>query len=222
MPTPQDMIDAVKRGDLARVTSLLDVDPMLVNAHSDTGDSAVLIGLYYGQRSIVDLLRARGASLNIFEAAAVGDAIRVAELLRESPGLVRSFSHDGWTALHLAAFFGSVAAAHALLAVGSDTGAWSRNGMHNQPLHAAVAGNHDEVVDLLITGGADVNTTYEQRTSPLHVAAQNGNALIARALLEAGASVNARQSDGKTPLAVASEAGHTEVTLVLNELGGVL
>lgn len=207
MSVAQDMIDAVKAGDAERVAALLHENPELAGARAGNGDSAVLLAAYYGHRPIAEALLRAGPQLTVFEAAASGQADRVAALLREHPELAHAYAHDGWTALHLAAFFGHTAAAEALLAGGADVHAWSRNSQGNQPLHAAAAGDHPELVSLLIIAGADVGARAAESFTALHSAAQNGNTAIIRALLDAGADPNAATADGRTPLDLAIAAG---------------
>ncbi len=54
-------------------------------------------------------------SLAIFAAAMQGDSARLEELLAANRSLVSAVSPDGWTPLHLAAFFGGADAARLLL-----------------------------------------------------------------------------------------------------------
>ena len=68
---------------------------------------------------------------------------------------LNAFAYDGWTPLHLAAFFGHLDAARALIDAGADIDAFSRNGLTNTPLHAATAGRHGDVALLLVEHGAD-------------------------------------------------------------------
>ena len=44
--------------------------------------------------------------MSVFEACAAGEMERVERLLASDPAAVNTFSADGWTPLHLAAFFG--------------------------------------------------------------------------------------------------------------------
>ena len=83
-----------------------------------------------------------------------------------------AYSYDGWTALHLAAFFGQLEAAARLLEAGGRLAAVSRNPLANTPLHAAVAGGQPDVSVFLIARGADVNATDSGRHTPLHIAAE--------------------------------------------------
>ena len=66
-------IDAIKAGEFERVKAMASADPTLIDARSRTGDSAILTAVYHRQKEIVNLLVARGATLSIFEACAVGE-----------------------------------------------------------------------------------------------------------------------------------------------------
>ena len=62
----------------------------------------------------------------MFEAAALGYADRLAEEL-ETGGRAQAVSADGFTALHLAAYFGKAEAARRLLDAGAEVDAVSQN-----------------------------------------------------------------------------------------------
>src|SRR3954454_21243086 len=130
-------IDAIKAGEFERVKAMLSAEPTLSDARSRTGESAILTAVYHRQKEIVNLLVARGAPLDLFEASAAGEIERVERLLRGGGGaLINSYSSDAWTPLHLAAFFGHTKIAETLLAHGADVAARSRNANANTPLHA--------------------------------------------------------------------------------------
>jgi len=78
-----DLLEAVKAGDVERVKALLEPDPALVNARDDSGNSAVLLAVYYGRKNVVELLLSYKPHMNLFEASAAGDLQRVTALLRE-------------------------------------------------------------------------------------------------------------------------------------------
>ncbi|KEO82419.1 ankyrin repeat domain-containing protein [Tumebacillus flagellatus] len=217
----REMLDAVKTRDIKRVQELLAADSSLANAPSEREDSPVLMSVYYGAKDITTLLLSRGAELTMYEASATGNTQRVRELVEADPTAINNLSHDGWTALHLAAFFGHRETAEVLLANGADHRIFSTNEMGNQPLHAAVAGRRTDVARLLIESGAELNTPSEPGWTPLHLAAQNGDLEIIEMLLARGVELNAKNNQDKTPLAYALEEGHTAVADLLKSKGAV-
>src|SRR5215467_11638001 len=98
-------IDAIKAGEFERVKAMVSAEPTLIDARSRNGDSAILTAVYHRQKEIVNLLVARGATMTLFDACAAGELERAERLLDEEPAALHAFSPDGWTPLHLAAFF---------------------------------------------------------------------------------------------------------------------
>ncbi|MFC4426056.1 ankyrin repeat domain-containing protein [Deinococcus navajonensis] len=79
------------------------------------------------------------------------------------------------------------------------------------PLGLAAFFGHDEVAELLLSHGADVNAVSRNAMAvqPLHSAAAGDHARLAQALVRAGAQVNAAQHGGFTPLMSAAQNGNT-------------
>jgi len=221
--TTTGFLDAVKAGDAAQVEQFLETDPALVNAKDDSGNSAILLAIYYGRKAVKDLLLAHDPELTLYEAAAVGDVKRVRALLDEdrdvAADLVNSFSHDGFTPLGLAAFFGRQEVVELLLARGAQVNVASKNRMRVMPLHSAVAGRHIGISRMLIEHGADVNAKQADGFVPLHGAAQNGQAEMIELLIEHGADVKTPTDDGRTSLAIALGEGHAEMADLLRRHG---
>ncbi|MGH7582579.1 MAG: ankyrin repeat domain-containing protein, partial [Gemmatimonadales bacterium] len=137
-----DLLDACRRNDLERVESLVTADPTLLNRHAATGETALLAALYHRSHDVVAWLRPRRWNRTVFEAAAIDDVETMTTLLALLPDAADSYSLDGWTPLHLAAFFGAAGAARQLLTHGADPRRIARNDMANTPLHAALAAKH--------------------------------------------------------------------------------
>ena len=148
--------------------------------------SAILGALYRGDRDAAGEAAA-GAELDVLEAAALGDADRVRELVSADRELVALRSPDGFTALHYATFFGTADAARVLLEHGADPGAVAENDMRVQPLHSAAAVDANETARLLLDAGADPNAVQEGGFRPIDAAVQNGNDELYALLLERGA-----------------------------------
>ncbi len=209
-----EFLEAVKKGDAERVRALFQKDSSLANAQDQKGVSAVLLASYHGHKDLAELLASRKPDLNILEASATGKTSRISLLIRKDPASVNSYSSDGFTALHLAAFFGGAEAVRLLLENKAPVNAVAKNPMKVTPLHSALARNDLPVVELLVAHGADVNATQQNGYTPLHEAAQNGNLQAIILLLSHGAKINAKTEDGKTPLALTTidsrEAGSRE------------
>jgi ankyrin repeat protein len=212
------IIDAIKAGDLAQVKALVTETPSLVDALAATGESAFLTAVYHRRKDIADLLRARGATMTIFEACAGGEIEEVQRLV-DAGAPLDAMSADGWTPLHLAAFFGHTKVAELLLDHGADAAARSINSNGNTPLHAALAGNHRLVAGLLLGAGADVNSTDAGGWRPLHLATANNNLDAMKALIAQGADVAASTRQGQTPLALALQGNHREAEALLRRHG---
>lgn len=160
--------------------------------------SNLLDALYRGDQEALDMALAAEPDLTIFEAAAVGRLERVHELLLLEGGFVDLWSPDGFTGLHLAAFFGHVDVAAELLKRGADVNAVSRNELGVQPINSAAAANHAEVVRLLLDHGADPSARDAAGFTPIHAAAQSGNDALYELLVEHGADQDAVTDDGRT------------------------
>ncbi len=139
MDEADGFFDAIKKGNAADVSRLLDGNPALARA-KQSGASALLTAVYYRQPAVTRILLDRGAAPDVFEASAVGDVERLRALLAEDPARANEFAPDGFTPLGLASFFGHPAAARLLLASGADPNQAARNGTRVAPLHSAVAG----------------------------------------------------------------------------------
>ncbi len=178
-------------------------------------DSPLLQALYRGMERLPRALMAEGYAPDLHEAAALGDAERVAALVAAGAP-VSGVGHDGWTPLHLAAFMGHAGSVRVLLAAGADVAAVGANPMANQPLHAAIAGRGDAgTIAALLGAGADVAYPAAAGTTPLHLAASRGNEGLSRTLIAAGADKAARTADGKTPAAIAAERGFSDLAKAL-------
>jgi ankyrin repeat protein len=218
------MLEAVKAGNAVQVRKLLDANASHVNARAETGESAILLSIYYGHQEIRDLLLSRGAELNIFEASAAGQIARLEALEKSAPGAIKTFSHDGFTPLHLAAFFGQKAVVDLLLVRGADVNATSKNASALRAIHSAVAHRGDPDVALaiaqaLVAAGAEINVAQQGGWTPLHAAAFHGHAAMVKFLLAHGGDVRAKADNGQDALAMAVSKKHDEAAALLRKHG---
>jgi uncharacterized protein len=210
--------DRIKSGDLASVRDMLAADPSLLDERNESGQAAFLLASYYQQAEIADYLLTLNPQLDVYLSTVAGRVDEMLAALDKDPSLLESHSSDGWTPLHLAAFFGRQQAAAALLARGANVDARSTNHMRNTPLHAAAAGRRFPLVKLLLENGANVNATQSGGWTALHGAAQSGDRALVELLLAHQALVHPRAENGQTALDLALLKGHQEIVELLGEL----
>jgi ankyrin repeat protein len=157
--------------------------------------SDLLQAIYNRDDAARDALQA-GAEVGPAEAAALG---RMDGL---DPG---ARSGDGFTALHLAAYFGGAETVRSLLAAGADPDADAANPFAVRPLHSAVSVRDHASVRALLAAGADPNVRQQGGYTPLHSAAHSDDAELVRLLLAHGADPALTADDGRTAADMAGE-----------------
>ncbi len=210
-----EIFEAIKAGDADRVSALVAGDASLATARNEQGISVVMWALYNQRRDLAEVVSAAKPSLDVMEAAAMGRIEELGELVVEDPARVGEHSLDGFTPLHLAAFFGQPAAVKWLLERGADPNAVAKNPTMVRPLHSAVASGLTESVVALVDGGADVNAAQQGGWTPLQAAAMHNRLEMVRSLLAAGADVAQQADDGKTAIGLAEAGGHDEMVKLL-------
>lgn len=219
MTAVRPLMLAIQQRDLEAAKAALERDASQATDAIPGGLSPLMFALYNGALEIAQLLKAF-RPLDVFEAAAMNDARRVAELVAAQPALTTEYSPDGWTPMHLAAFLGSREALFVLLGLGAPMEAISQNPMSNTPMHAAIAGPAGEALAPLLIGfGADVKYVGGSGVSALHLAASRGFDGLCKLLLSRGADRAGRTEDGKTAAEIARERGHLNTAAILDLAG---
>jgi len=116
--------------------------------------------------------------------------------------------------IHDAARDGDLAQVRALLKHNPDLVS-TRDSTGRTPLHFAAYEGHEDVVELLLAHGADVNAKADNGETPLHFAARKGYTNVVKLLWLHGADVDAKDNHGDTPLDLAAVYGNSAVAEVL-------
>jgi ankyrin repeat protein len=218
--------DAAKNGDLAKVQELLKKNPSLASSKDNYGLTPLHWAAVNGNKALAELLLANKAEVNAtnasgatpLHAAAMTGHETVAELLLANKAEVNAKNYDGLTPLYLAAMEGHKAVAERLLANKAEVNA--RDSKYGaSPLYVAAAKGHRDLVELLLKNKADANAKANNGTTPLHAAAEHGFRDIVELLLANGADVRARGNQGAAPLDLAAAQGHKDVVELLHQHG---
>ena len=212
----------VKTGNLESVRTALAEDPSLLDAMNKSGQSAFLLASYYRQPQVAQFLLSLNPKFDIFNACVAGRSDVVLSELDRDPSLLEAHSPDGWTVLHLAAFFGHPELVSTLLDRGADVDSRSTNPMKNTPLHAAVAGGNLAAAKILLEHKADPKAVQHGGWTAIHSAAQSGDRALVELLLASGANTNPRADNGQSPLDLALTMGKGDVAELLEHLGATL
>ena len=205
--TPDELFDAIEAGDVGRVDAMLDDDPSAASARDASGVSALMRALYRFDKALIESVKRRVEVLDVFEAAAFGDVDGLTQLLGDEPSLVSSYSGDGFTALHFAAFFGRPEAVALLVDRGAEVDAFGRGWMTGTAMHSAVSRLHADVVRILLDAGANPDVRQSAGWTPLHAAAMNADLTSVELLLASGADPTATNEEGRSVLDLANESG---------------
>jgi len=238
----QQFLKHIQRGATAEVADAVAADPSLITWRDAQGVSALMWSVYSGQTVIRNFLLVQianaGLPLDLFEAAAIGDPPEIIAAIEATPESVpqplvqlaqldpatpsdpmQSFSADGWTALHLAAAFGTPEAVQLLLSKGAKVDAVSNNPQSNQPLHAALAlSRNPETIQLLLQAGADPNARQTAGFTALFSVAAANRRDLAEILIAAGADPALTNTFGQSAASYARERTHTELADWLESL----
>ncbi|CAB1420038.1 unnamed protein product [Pleuronectes platessa] len=189
------------------VLTLLDYGAQVDKADSK-GRTPLIAAAYMGHHEAVEILLDRNAEVDLAD----GDgrtALSVAALCVPTAAGIKSY--------------GEVASL--LLERGADPGHRDHDGM--TPLLLAAYEGHEEVVELLLEAGADVDETAgpdgnvpaAAAVTPLLAAAAMGHMKTVSRLLFWGAAVDAIDCEGRTALCLAAARGSTEVVRALLDRG---
>ena len=140
----------------------------------------------------------------ILRAAKNNDYKTMVALIAEDPEAARASNQIGQTGLHVAAIWGSMQAAIALLRAGADVNARNQFGL--TPFHGAVQGDHYEFAKMLVELGANTKVRAKNGKMAIEVAKTDAMRILCGGqALEAHAAVIRSDASGLEALLTAGE-----------------
>lgn len=198
---------------------MLATDRALANSRTEAGFSAVVVAKLRGQDAALREILAANPTLDIHDAAYIGDVPGSRQILDADSSCIDAFSSDGYTPLDLASYFGHRELVAFLLERGAQVEHEIRNENLFTALTGAVAEGHPAIAKSLLEHGANVNHRYSEGATPLITASYNGDAGMVQLLLAHGAKMDAANATGQTAADVAADRGHGEVVAMLRMPG---
>ncbi|HEY6360165.1 MAG TPA: ankyrin repeat domain-containing protein [Vicinamibacterales bacterium] len=224
------LLSAAGKGDAARVATILDQHPAIVNERGALpGNSGSRTALHFGSghEAVVRTLLERGADPNIRDegdhafpihfAAERGDLAVVTLLIEHGADPIGGDTTHELDVLGWAVCFDSamhVDVARYLLAHGA-----------RHTLFSAVAMGESDVISGLAAAGADLHQRMDRtnrRRTPLHLAVVKKQVAALVALIDLGADLDLEDAVGLTPLDQAALDGEHEMVRLLIDAGAAL
>jgi len=210
VPSEDEMILAIRHCPPGETAGLLAEYHEIVDAKLG-GTSALLYACYAGRQDVAAAIARYRRSLDVFEAAALGDLDVLRSTLELSPSAADMTAPDGFHPLGLACYFRRKEAVALLLDRGADIAQPAANSTRVAPLHSAVAAGDAEIVALLLNRSAPVDARQQGGFTPLMSAAVRGDRKIAELLLAHGADPAAADESGLSAIDHAIRSGHPEL-----------
>ncbi len=227
-PKETQLIEAIESNDINTARQIIESNPNLVNSPiGSDGGTCLLWASVTNHKEIVELLLNHDANPNIqdnegftpLHAAIENNCIGIVSLLLSRGANPNLQNNEGITPLHWAAFEPPRVEILELLLQQTNINLNTQNTDGTTPLYAAVCSRNREIVNSLLSRGANPNIQDNNGNTPLHAAVHSNNKKIVRLLLTHGANPNIQDYFGDTPLhIVVKEDGYRDeiVRLLLN------
>ncbi|XP_065224861.1 uncharacterized protein LOC135848789 [Planococcus citri] len=215
------------------VAALLIKKKARINIENEAGQTPLFVAAGNGHVDICELLIAQNKSIVDFRNhrgltslhfAASGGHVNVINFLIKNGAYVNTRDESGFTPLHTAILRSNKNLVKFLIENGAmvDTSQSSEYSslFHNtsviSPLFLAVEAGLEDIVEILIANGADVNG---ENGKPLLQAVQKNHKGILKILLQNKGTIDFKSDDGHSLLHIAAIMGHKDIVKVLIENG---
>jgi ankyrin repeat protein len=223
---PQEIFDALRKGDIPAVKALIEKSPQLVDARDGDGNTLLHYAAYGQDAGLAKFLIDKGAKIDLAGAqaktplhiAATNDRREIVAVLLKRGAALETKDDYGRTALILCARErGQLETGRLLIEAGADVNAVDKFG--STALELAAWRGKADFIDLLLEKGAKLPESGQSWGMLLSQAASNGLANLFRRLTEKSQDLKAVDASGEWLLQAAAAGGSAEIVGVLIEKG---
>lgn len=213
-----ELFHAIKKNDVQKTDSILNLHPGQIHAKDSMGKSALYFAARYNKEEILSGLIKKGADVNavtnnnetaLHIASSKKKHEIVSILLEHNANVEIKTKAFGLTALHNACWKGDSVIVKMLIENGADVN--SKTKYNNTPLHKVALKGNCTIAKMLLPAGTDVNARNIFGDAPLHRAARYGYKEMCELLIQHGADLKATRNDGAIPYHSAIEEGQKEI-----------
>jgi ankyrin repeat protein len=221
----QEIFEAVKGGDLAKVKAVVGSDPQALQAVNGYKQTPLIVALQSKKTEIAEYLIARGADVNAkdnaratpLSYAIAGGFDDLAKMLIDRNADIDTPAMWNLRPIAFALEFGRKGIAEMLLDKGAIIPV--EPGQESYRLFFSACSNgFPRLVDRMLAKGLTIGDDQYTRGLP-QMAAAGGSAAIVEKLIQLGFNMNRKNELGWTPLHTAAEKGHAQVVAILLSRG---
>ncbi|XP_048258101.1 ankyrin repeat domain-containing protein 1-like isoform X2 [Haliotis rufescens] len=195
-PSPADcdvLMDASRRGNLEEMKRLLTLN-VDVNCRDSDSRTPVMWAAGFGHGEVVELLVRKGADVSLVD-------------------------EDGSSILHFACYAGDMEMVKFVLSL-NVLDIESRGALSRTPVMYAARWGHRDVLELLVSIGADVSLVDDDGDNILHLVGWGGDMETAKFVLSLNVvDIDARNNDGRTAADVARSGRRRQIADLLESRG---
>lgn len=224
----QEIFDAVKNNDLAKVKVLIEKEPSLLGKKDDASNTPLHQAAISGTFEITEYLLFKGADINSensksnspLHESLINGKNEIAKILIEKGADVQKQNLEGKTPLHYAARYSRIPILELLISKGVNLEVQDKNRKHTPLLYLSMMANNADAAKILIEKGANVNVKDRDSWTPLNHAIHGRNIELINLLLDQNADIDTSLDSRKLMFDMSAGLGLPRLFKYIQEKSG--